>query len=243
MKRRVAVAAVCLLAGALVNMGVAWVAVLAWARPADYEFAGATGEDEAWWRGRAPAGIAGVPKVRSVRSVLGARYVMLVALAGPQTRESISVLFFEGGYSMSLDGAIKPALVTWDRAVRAEAGWPMASLGGECWFGAAPGQFDAPPDGWLAGLARPDRQSWAVLVDIPGARRSALLPLRPLFPGFLVNTAIYAVAVALALAAPWALRRFLRRQRGLCPACGYPAGPTGPCSECGGALGAVRAPV
>jgi hypothetical protein len=61
------------------------------------------------------------------------------------------------------------------------------------------------------------------------------LPLIPIWPGFLANTALYAI--------PWTLllgfgpaRRSLRRRRGLCPACAYDlrATPPGaPCPECG----------
>ncbi len=35
---------------------------------------------------------------------------------------------------------------------------------------------------------------------------------------------------------PFALRRFIRRKRGLCPACGYPTGESAVCSECGKVL-------
>ncbi len=47
------------------------------------------------------------------------------------------------------------------------------------------------------------------------------LPLRPLWPGFAVNTLFYAAILWLIIPGPFALRRLIRRRRGLCPACGY----------------------
>ncbi len=46
------------------------------------------------------------------------------------------------------------------------------------------------------------------------------LPLRPIWPGFAVNTIFYAALLWLPFA-PFALRRLIRQRRGLCPACGY----------------------
>ncbi len=48
-----------------------------------------------------------------------------------------------------------------------------------------------------------------------------LLPLCPAWPGFAVNTVFYAAILWLVIPGPFALRRFLRRKRGLCVACGY----------------------
>jgi hypothetical protein len=65
-----------------------------------------------------------------------------------------------------------------------------------------------------------------------------VLPLRPSWPGFAVNTALYAAATWLVFfAAPRLLRRLTRRLRGLCAHCGYdlrgqPAKSTR-CPECG----------
>ena len=61
---------------------------------------------------------------------------------------------------------------------------------------------------------------------------SRVLPLRPLWPGFAVNTLFYAAL----LWSPFVLRRFIRVRRGLCPACAYPRGESDVCSECGKAL-------
>ncbi len=68
-----------------------------------------------------------------------------------------------------------------------------------------------------------------------------ILALKPLWPGFAINTVLYAAILWVLFAAPFALRRRLRIKRGLCPACGYdlrgrgraPGNSTDLCPECG----------
>lgn len=83
---------------------------------------------------------------------------------------------------------------------------------------------------------------WGVAVaDIPFARsivphKQAVLPLRPIWPGLLANTAIFAAPWAVLLFGVPLARRAVRRKRGLCEGCGYsrrglPAGTN--CPECG----------
>jgi hypothetical protein len=55
----------------------------------------------------------------------------------------------------------------------------------------------------------------------------------PLWPGFAVNTLFYAPIPWLLICGAFALRRFLRQRRGLCPACAYPMGESAVCTECG----------
>ena len=59
------------------------------------------------------------------------------------------------------------------------------------------------------------------------------LPVRPIWPGFAINTIFYATLLWLVIPGPFALRRFLRVRRGLCPKCAYPMGESAVCSECG----------
>ena len=61
------------------------------------------------------------------------------------------------------------------------------------------------------------------------------IPLRPLWPGFAINTILYATTLWLLICGPFALRRHLRIRRGLCPACGYDLrhGEHDACPECG----------
>jgi hypothetical protein len=68
---------------------------------------------------------------------------------------------------------------------------------------------------WGISLPRPDNtaQHW---VD-----GNYVLPLRPIWPGFAVNTLLYAALLWLFFRAPFDLRRHRRRKRGYCLKCGY----------------------
>ncbi len=59
------------------------------------------------------------------------------------------------------------------------------------------------------------------------------LPLRLIWPDFAVNTFFYAAILWLLIPGPFALRRFIRVRRSLCPKCAYPRGESAVCSECG----------
>jgi len=62
------------------------------------------------------------------------------------------------------------------------------------------------------------------------------LPVAPLWPGFAINAVFYAAILWLLFAAPFALRRWRRIKRGLCPKCAYPVGTSEVCTECGAAV-------
>ena len=51
--------------------------------------------------------------------------------------------------------------------------------------------------------------------------RCLIIPYELLWPGFAGNTAFYAAVLWLLIPGPFALHRLIRRRRGLCPACGY----------------------
>ncbi|MCZ6736067.1 MAG: hypothetical protein O7C65_09780 [Planctomycetota bacterium] len=61
------------------------------------------------------------------------------------------------------------------------------------------------------------------------------LPLRPIWPGFAINTLFYAAILWLPIRGPFALRRLIRRERGLCVVCGYDLrhADHDACPECG----------
>ncbi len=63
-----------------------------------------------------------------------------------------------------------------------------------------------------------------------------IIPYRPIWPGFAINTIFYAATFWLLIPGPFALRRFRRVRRGLCPKCAYPVGDSSVCTECGKAL-------
>ncbi len=63
-----------------------------------------------------------------------------------------------------------------------------------------------------------------------------VLPLKPIWVGFLLDTVLYGAVWSVLLGGPHLVRRFLRLRRGLCPKCAYPMGEADVCTECGGAL-------
>jgi hypothetical protein len=86
-------------------------------------------------------------------------------------------------------------------------GWPLVSL----WSGT-----DYPDGGMTQTVAF--RYSIQVL---EGANVRNKLPCYPCWPGFAINTVFYAAVLWLLFAAPFALRKWRRIRRGLCPKCGY----------------------
>ena len=65
--------------------------------------------------------------------------------------------------------------------------------------------------------------------------RYRTLPLRPIWPGFLINTLFYATILWLLAFGPFAARRFIRNKQGRCIKCGYDlrGSSGGGCPECG----------
>jgi len=69
------------------------------------------------------------------------------------------------------------------------------------------------------------------------------LPLRPIWPGFAINTVFHAVVLWLLFAGPFVLRRRRRIRRGLYPKCAYDLRGTAEgaaCPECGAAVTVAR---
>lgn len=71
------------------------------------------------------------------------------------------------------------------------------------------------------------------------------LPLRPIWPGFLINTVIYAALlwlIPLLVRYGWVslVTRHMRKSHGLCPNCAYPRGSSDICTECGLNLATCR---
>lgn len=68
------------------------------------------------------------------------------------------------------------------------------------------------------------------------AAAPTLLPIIPLWPGFVANTLLYAGGAYGLLRLPRRFRAWTRRRRGLCPRCAYPIGTSPTCTECGAPL-------
>jgi len=114
-----------------------------------------------------------------------------------------------------------------DRAI-STSGWPFLTLW--CDYELYGGMLMAVSGGIETPIKEPDYTDY-----YPGFRRQwpRALPLRPLWVGFAANTFFYAAALWLTLIAPFALRRWRRIKRNLCPACAYPIGTSPVCTECG----------
>jgi hypothetical protein len=99
---------------------------------------------------------------------------------------------------------------------QSDFGWPLSAMTND----ADPQPRMPRRDGWYVG-------GW-------------LIPLRPLWPGFAINTVFYAAVLWVLFAAPFALRKWRRIRRGLCPKCGYDlrvrASDSAVCPECGTAV-------
>ncbi len=96
------------------------------------------------------------------------------------------------------------------------AGWPCLSHQGES-------QVEPQPVTY--------RFAW--LVQESSVGEWTFIPLRPIWPGFIANTVLYGVLLWLAILGPFVLRRLVRATRGRCPGCGYSRGKSAVCSECG----------
>jgi len=87
---------------------------------------------------------------------------------------------------------------------------------------------------FVPGTVTTPRQSWRWSLKIDSILgQTGRLPLRPLWPGFLISTLVYASACWLLLATPGGVRRWRRKQRGLCSLCGYDLSGLETCPECG----------
>ncbi len=97
-------------------------------------------------------------------------------------------------------------------------GWPLVSM----WY--EPHHTDRPSSPGLmdvAGGIEVPLDPWIDPIPFGGVDQPRTLPLRVIWSRFAINTILYAALVWAAVVMPSALRRRLRRRRGLCPACGY----------------------
>ncbi len=132
----------------------------------------------------------------------------------------------------------EPTQATYGRAFGFETSSCSVTASGAL-VGSGPMGFgeSATPMNWY--LIWEDRAGWpayALLTGSGAAYLWGLVPARPLWPGFTVNTLFYAAILWLLMSRLIALRRHRRIRRGLCGACAYPMGESCACSECGIAL-------
>ena len=212
MKRHLLNAAIFLLAGAVVDVAVAWGCILAFPHPTKYRpvYLPSDAETRAWWHDNKPAGVTEGLAGVEIRERLGWRRLQYMGDHG-------------GGSEILPSGAIRMSGRAPDSASCGQtfAGFPMMSLHGERWrrycFERRAGELLA-ASGLTSAIGRMN------------------YPFRPIWPGFAVNTVFYAAILWLMICGPLSLRRLIRVKRGRCPVCAYPKGHSAICTECGKAI-------
>ncbi len=216
MRRCIIIVVIFLLAGALVNVAAAW--GCAWFPPS-LPGEGAFFELRRWlW-----------DKTGSAERIEQPDWPRDVPPHWPQPRVRLHMrwLGFDQVQFIAFERTDEPPRVHFSICIE-DAGWPCRSLTSEAWSGLRSDVLLPEQSRWLTGIPVATRRS-PYVVDW---RR---LPIRPRW-GFAVNTVFYAAVLWLLILGPFALRRFIRVRRGLCPACAYPRGESDLCSECGKAL-------
>lgn len=228
MKRRLAIVAVFLLAGAAVNVAVAW--GWAWSSPQGLTQHGATWLDDTWiWRVQTDPGP-------------GHGRISWIVQSFPEAQRGAFTLLF-GTRQAPGPEASTPAESVIPRWSKLQNPTPVDVAGRE-----VPGVLGGPEQhafGWPWLSLTYTR----VLGDVQGGivlKPHRVLPLAPLWLGMLANTILYASGLWLAwfvkALRPFTLLRRWRVRRGLCPACAYPMGTTDVCTECGATLPARARP-
>ncbi len=232
MKRRLLIIALFLLLGAVVNVAVAWgCAIWSSVRDIDSDFPSAPPDDikvhlPPGWLAPSHPNVSFTRQRHNVGSGFGLRV------------EKFGVS--EHLYGVNIVGP--------DRVLHIhESGWPALALRCHSLIDYSMLDFQTRtlrPNGWSGGIAPSSFLSprlhnhWVV----PFPAYDPPLPLRPIWPGSVINTLFYAGLLWLLIPGPFALRRFLRLRRGLCPKCAYPMGESAVCTECGKPLPTVPLP-
>jgi hypothetical protein len=228
MRRRVVVILVFLLAGALVNVGVAWIV------------AAAIEPDRALMTAEPSRGLTAADHPRwkvTVGTALGSTLVGSSATREPPPRGNLPA----NATQQEIDAWMRGQAVREPRDIVEVPSWSRAARPPTA------GDYES-PQLWEDARGWPMR-SLAAFVGEGGTFRAGLriggtagalgfprgLPLKPLWPGFAANTVLYAAILWLLIPGPFALRRLIRRGRGRCPACGYDLKHAAheSCPECG----------
>lgn len=114
------------------------------------------------------------------------------------------------------------------------AGWPMLAMW--CDMERSTPKLSSARDPWSS-VALSSRLTGRAGLYGPVDR----MPLRPIWPGFAINTLVYAVVIGAVGSGAGMFRRAIRRRRGLCVGCTYPVGASPVCTECGAAVKPGRA--
>ena len=229
MKRRLITVAGCFLAGAVVNLLVAWIIAVA-AEP-----------DSALMTGEPTRGLTAANHPRwkvTVGNAPGTTLVGSSATREPPPRGNLP----PNATREEIDAWVRGQAVREPRDIVQVPHWSRAAR--------PPAEYDYEgPQLWEDARGWPVR-SLVVVIGESGTYRGGLrfgsslgrlgfpryLPLRPLWAGFAANTLFYAAILWLLICGPYELRRLIRVKRGLCPKCAYPVGDAATCTECGAPL-------
>ncbi len=209
MKRRLLIVAVFLLAGAVVNVAVAWGCCM-YGQPGLNFNQRVSRSDREWLSAQFPNTELGRGSWAAVQRGFGDEYHHV-------------------GFSVQSSKPVESVMGT-----RARAGWPCFAMTYSQFMRMQP---DLPRQGEPHKI-QTDEKSVGV-IKLRGWLSThygfTALPAHVLWPGFLLNTMLYGAVMYLPFAL-FAVRRWNRVRRGLCPRCGYPMGESAVCSECGNAL-------
>ena len=118
--------------------------------------------------------------------------------------------------------------------IEVAAGWPLLAVRD---FYERPDQNPRFHDGPAVPMPVIDQLSQWPRLPLGGPLDGARLAIIPIWSGFVINTLFFGSMAWLVwrsgIAAKRGVMSSIRRKKGLCPACGYPAVPSGPCPECG----------
>jgi len=124
--------------------------------------------------------------------------------------------------------------------LRLQSGWPTLCMEAAGWHGSKWDRLAQADDFVLSGVGSlPFPVEAAANRNVSFGSEGHWLPLRPIWPEFAINTLFYAGVLWILFCGPFALRRMIRRRRGLCPHCAYPTwggGQSPVCTECGAAV-------
>jgi hypothetical protein len=187
----------------------------------------------AWWRA---VGDSGLPRVSDRSMSLRIAEVRRWIDRSPGDR-ILQYAPSRVGSSMGVTRTVieaEPPLLPqrWHRVLVVEAGWPLPALAGERWSARDEGGANTGQDTVML-VSALDASS---MIDSAAVSESAIIPLRPIWPGLATNSALYAIGLWLALVIlPRTLRTMIRRRGGRCPACGrhLPSDARAGCSSCG----------
>jgi len=228
--RRTIFKVLCLLAaGATLNVAVAWGCAL-WLDPttAEGEESSPGIRDQYWVHLRyVRPGVAAF-------SAAGETSPGFSETATPNARE-----FFPGWSQLQRQSDESLLLTKWRESRRSIAsGWPALSLWYQTsrWLETSSDLDPLINENIQGGIAMPEASPM-----LRAANYQRALPLCPIWPGFAINTLFYAGVLWMLFAAPFALRRMIRRRRGRCALCAYPIGQSPICTECGAAVRATVA--